>query len=148
MKREDYVATVKKYLKCLHEAYKQLSATTTPPVSMPRARKFWFTPRHCYPYFENEQPCFDRVAVGKSCDWFYEQGNKGLAEDICKACNWQPRKILRAVRRIAAAAEWCRKRAEGRKRHAEEILRQQSRWERELRNQRTLDVMARLGGQA
>ena len=48
-----------------------------------------------------------------------------LIEDICKACEYKPSKILKVIRRIEAAAEWCRKRAEGRKRAAEEILKQQ-----------------------
>jgi len=48
-----------------------------------------------------------------------------LVKDICEVCEYKPSKILKVIRRLEAAAEWCRKRAEGRKRAAEEILRQQ-----------------------
>jgi len=142
MNRKDYVVIVEKYLKELREARKELLSETTPSTPLPRPRRFWFTRKHYFPYDD-----FNHVATCKS---FCSLANflDDLAQEICEVCEWQPRKILRAIRRIAAAAEWCRKRAEGRKRHAEEILRQQSRWERELRNQRTLDVMAKLGGQA
>jgi|GEM_PF-3466947 len=48
-----------------------------------------------------------------------------LIEKVCIACKYQPAKVLKFVRRIDAAIEWCRRRAEGRRRAAEEILRQQ-----------------------
>lgn len=44
---------------------------------------------------------------------------------IIRYCDYQPRQILRALRRIQAATAWCEARTEGRKRAAEEILRQQ-----------------------
>jgi len=141
MERKDYVAIVEKYLRRLREARKELLSETTPPTPLPRPRRFWFTHKHYFPYDAD----FNHVATNKSfCSLAHFLDD--LAQEICEACGWQPRRILRAIRRIAAAAEWCRKRAEGRKRHAEEILRQQSRWERELCNQRTLDAIAKLGG--
>jgi len=45
---------------------------------------------------------------------------------ICEACGYQPAKILKVIRRIDAAIEWCKRRTEGRKRAAEEILKQQT----------------------
>jgi ABC-type nitrate/sulfonate/bicarbonate transport system substrate-binding protein len=51
---------------------------------------------------------------------------EGTAEALGSKAGWQPRLVLRAVRRLQAAAAWCRARAAGRQRAAQEILRQQS----------------------
>ena len=48
-----------------------------------------------------------------------------LIEKVCIACKYQPTKVLKFVRRIDAAIEWCKRRTEGRKRAAEEIWKQQ-----------------------
>jgi hypothetical protein len=48
------------------------------------------------------------------------------AEALGNRVGWQPRLVLRAVRRLQAAAAWCRARAAGRQRAAQEIIRQQS----------------------
>jgi len=47
------------------------------------------------------------------------------AKLICKLCNYDSQKVLKLIRRLEAAIEWCKKRTEGRKRAAEEILKQQ-----------------------
>ena len=65
----------------------------------------------------------------KTCDkviYFSRASNLNAAEKILNNCGHQPRKILRALRRIQAATTWCYARAEGRKRQSEEILRQQA----------------------
>jgi len=55
----------------------------------------------------------------------YGGGEHYIIEKICKMCKYQPAKILKVIRRIEAAVEWCKRRTKGRKRTAEEILRQQ-----------------------
>jgi len=50
---------------------------------------------------------------------------------IIDILNWtgnQPRRVWRVIRQINAVIAWCEKRAAGRKRAAEEILRQQAPW--------------------
>jgi hypothetical protein len=47
------------------------------------------------------------------------------AEQILKLLGYQPRNVLRALRRIQAATAWCQARAQGRRRAAREILHQQ-----------------------
>jgi len=48
-----------------------------------------------------------------------------LPHDIIKRCNYQPRCILRAIRRIDAAIRWCEKRIEGLNRYYRHVLEQQ-----------------------
>ena len=49
-----------------------------------------------------------------------------IVQRIIDRSGAHPRRLLRALRRIEAATAWCYARAEGRKRMAEEILRQQA----------------------
>ncbi len=48
-----------------------------------------------------------------------------LSTDIVKRCRGQPRLVLRAVRRLQAAAAWCHRRADGLKRAIQNEMAQQ-----------------------
>ena len=56
---------------------------------------------------------------------YHFDGRFRTSDSLLAVCGHQPRKVLRCLRRIQAATAWCYARAEGRKRAAEEILRQQ-----------------------
>jgi hypothetical protein len=55
------------------------------------------------------------------------QDAQGMAQSIVANID-RPRDLVRALRRIQWLAAWARKRADGRRRAAEEILRQQRKW--------------------
>ncbi len=147
MIRDLMVKEVGAALRLLEKAVGELLKETIPHTPLPRPRTYRITPRHVWPgpgegdayrFLGHEVetkrgPQIYRVA-------FYE----GAAQDICQACGWQPGKVLRAIRQIEAAARWCRARAEGRRRAAEEILRQQ---EGALRALEEHQVLRRLGGE-
>ena len=105
----------------LHEAANGLRKKIVPRTPLPRPRAFWIVPGQvAWPY----QDDLDRVSVrgyGEVCT------TARTAERIAELCGFQPRRILRALRRIQAAEAWCRARIEGRRRAAEEIVRQQAR---------------------
>jgi len=109
-------------------------ASTTPETPRPRPRVFFFSRNIEWPAIGVErltevswydvlvsldQETYTRIIDNQSA------GNKALARDIIRVSGGQPRKILRALRRIQAATAWCYARAEGRKRQAAEIVRQQ-----------------------
>ena len=49
----------------------------------------------------------------------------GLSRQICDDVSWDPRRILRIIRRLGCAAQWCEARVAGIERHLLEIERQQ-----------------------
>ena len=57
-----------------------------------------------------------------STSWAYLHD---LPHDVIVRCNYQPRCIVRAMRRIDAAIRWCEKRIKGLNRHYQQILEQQ-----------------------
>ena len=112
----------------LGDAVRELLQETKPSTPLPRPRTFVVAPDHEWP-----------AAVDRWCDtpvvewekircqlYRHRLTHNEAASSICEACCWQPAKVLRAVRRIQAAAAWCRARAEGRRRMAENILRSQA----------------------
>ena len=110
----------------LEAAAKKLQASTVPGTPLPRFREFVFASRGkekvSWPGSNGEKnpvPSYIRVPGD---GWApFSSG----AEAIAAMASHQPRLILRALRRIQAATAWCEARAEGRRRAAEEILRQQ-----------------------
>jgi len=64
------------------------------------------------------------------------------ATEILLWTGGQPRRIWRVIQQIKAIAAWCEKRAEGRKRAAAEILRQQSRWITKVASEVLVEEMA------
>jgi len=55
----------------------------------------------------------------------WQQHLHDISPLILARCNYQPRCIVRAMRRIDAAIRWCEKRIEGLNRHYQQILEQQ-----------------------
>lgn len=94
-------------------------------------------------------PAFNR---DKSVNWSCVQADDGprslyhsgrsMASIIVHNCGYQPRKVLRAIRRIEAAAAWCEARVAGLKRQAEEILRQQASATEQLEAMAALQALA------
>ena len=130
---ERYNKLLESALAALNRAVDQLKQNTVPSTAMPRPRVFHITRNVVWPqvrdtgtgpywkvlYFE-----FEENRKGRSIE--YEYMRREAAELIARSCGYQPRKILAALRRLQAATAWCYARAEGRKRQAEEILRQQA----------------------
>ncbi len=154
MNPQEMLQLVREKLEELYQADEELLKQTTPPTPRPRFRCFRFTKNITFPAFE--APKHGQRSHWRTSIWHCKAGGSGrayyldfrdAAEAICNDCRWQPRLILRAICRIEAAIAWCRKRREGRLREAEEILRQQSRWAKKLRQRQALGAMARLGGQ-
>ena len=109
-------------LRELERAVGAFDRQTIPHTPMPRPREFEFAPGVVWPH---EGDVWLVRADGSAFKlWSFVDG---LASRICRICGYQPRKVLRAIRRIEAAASWCRRRAEGRERMAREIVRQQKR---------------------
>ena len=106
----NYSDLVTAALEDLNSAAEKMVAQTTPATPMPRPRIFIICETVSWPFLRSDSsPCRDRIA-----------------SKIVVGCKKQPRLILRAIRRIQAATAWCKARTEGRRRQAEEILRQQS----------------------
>ena len=130
---ERYNKLLESAIAALDRAVNQLKQSTVPRTAMPRPRVFRITRNVVWPqvrdtgtgpywkvlYFE-----FEESRKGRSIE--YEYMRREAAEMIARSCSYQPRKILAALRRLQAATAWCYARAEGRKRAAEEILRQQA----------------------
>jgi ABC-type nitrate/sulfonate/bicarbonate transport system substrate-binding protein len=104
-------------LEALARAARALEKPTYPYTPPPRPRRFYLAGGYTWKwgggnYIENN---------GKDTLWL----NASAAEPLLKACGYQPRRVLRLLRRIQAATAWCEARREGRERQAQEILRQQ-----------------------
>jgi len=128
MKR--YNKLLESALAALDRAVDQLKQSTVPRTAMPRHRVFHITRNVVWPQVRDTGTgpdwkvlYFEESRKGRSIE--YEYIHREAAEMIARSCGYQPRKILAALRRLQAAADWCYARAEGRKRQAEEILRQQ-----------------------
>lgn len=113
-------------------------------------RRFVFAPGVVWPErSEADVSIYSQGKTRRESGWkigeieHYKGTRERVAELICYACKWQPRLILRAVRRIEAATRWCEARAAGRKRAAEEILRQQAEAEEKLAAMAAIDAMAK-----
>ena len=107
----------------LRKAICELRQHTIPHTPLPRPKVFkLFNDEIIWPHRSND---LYTIKVNNR-DYDFEYGVENhVVQKICEVCKYQPAKILKVIRRIEAAAEWCRKRAEGRKRAAEEILKQQ-----------------------
>jgi len=100
--------------------------TKHPYYRLVRPRYFEFAPGITWPIREALESGgygikWDRI----NFDAFHWAYLHDLPHDIIKRCNYQPRCILRAIRRIDAAIRWCEKRIEGLNRHYQQILEQQ-----------------------
>jgi hypothetical protein len=122
----DYQSLLKAALKDLNKAIGRMTEQTIPATPLPRPRIFIFTEKLSWPYIEEQDA---KLRFLHFCNMnkplAYWNSTTTAVERIQQCAGSQPRKILRALRRIQAATAWCEARAEGRKRQAEEILRQQ-----------------------
>lgn len=123
--REAMVAAVELALKQLAKAVEELQAETFPKVPMPRPKIFQITPEMAWPGINDRGPVWDAYALKHGIRYTYWRQSKYEAETICNECEWKPRKVLRAIRVLQAATAWCYARAEGRRRAAQEVTRQQ-----------------------
>ncbi len=112
----------------LADAVQELLAPTYPTTPLPRPREFKIG-RYVWPYVP--EPGDVRWWTVYKGQHYYSLKNPWWGKPdapvaaLLEECKYQPARILRVAEQIRAAAEWCRKRAAGRRRHAEEILRQQ-----------------------
>jgi len=114
----------------LRLAIRELQCQTIPHTPFPFFKSFkLFDERLVWPA-RFDDLCSIRID-GRDSPFFI---TSSLIEDICEVCEYKPSKILKVIRRLEAAAEWCRKRAKGRKHAAEEILKQQKKAVDELIN--------------
>lgn len=128
--QRDWRRVIHAELRLLDQAVGVLLQPTTPQTPRPRSRTIEIAPGCTWPATEDR---------GGWREWTWRRPNEGAqglrlawagedqADIICAACAWQPRRILRALRRLQAATAWCQARTVGRQRAAAEILRQQAR---------------------
>ncbi len=118
----------------LISAVGELVKPTYPETPLPRRARVFriesFT-WPCYQVIDNESLLWGMMSHSLPTGYFALRGSVGgrpsasLVAMLLKQCGYQPARVLHAAKQIRAAAEWCRRRAAGRRRHAEEILRQQ-----------------------
>lgn len=124
-----YKKLIKESLLRLRHAAEEIEQQTMPTTPMPRARIFHICKDISWPSIKiktNAVADWNYIAFKENRSLSLEYYPREATDRIIKKCHYQPRKILRALRRIEAATAWCYARAEGRKRAAEEILRQQA----------------------
>lgn len=120
----DYVPIISAALADLEEAVNKIKQNTSPATPLPRVRRFEIVAgKITWP----NQDDLRSIALGKTTLFLGDWNRIYACKTLLEACEYQPRLILRALRRIQAATAWCEARAEGRQRAAEEILRQQAR---------------------
>jgi len=122
----DYEKILSAALDDLEAAAKKLTAATTPQTPLPRPREFIFISRGkekkvVWPAFDGGKYWLNHITHPGAILGYSTHARAY----ILSLAQYQPRLILRALRRIQAATAWCEARAEGRRRQAEEILRQQ-----------------------
>jgi len=124
--KEEMQKLVRKKIEELHRAVDELRQHTIPYTPLPNSKTFkLLDDKETEILWPAPPNCWHNLKVGTR---FFDIGyddNHYIADEICDACKYQPAKILQVIRRIDAAIEWCKRRTEGRKRAAEEILKQQ-----------------------
>lgn len=134
-------------LRSLSAAELALWKDTTPSTPMVRFRKYnWIDKEVIWPGVDaTYRVRAHHVAIkGMSIGYGSFQA-KILAQMLVNECKAQPRKILKVFYKIASTERWCLARAEGRKRAAQEILRQQDRAVRTLETLEALRVLGKIG---
>jgi hypothetical protein len=104
---------IEKALNDLVQAAIVLEKPTYPQTPLPRPRRFTLVGGYTWEWN-------DSYIRGDRTIWLATS-----ADALAQICGYQPRKVLRLLRRIQAATAWCEARREGRERQAQEILRQQ-----------------------
>ena len=151
--REAMICAVEAALKACDEACKAYEQPTFPRVPRGRLKRFELRlgeVRFAYPArrYMSDEPQLDAVEV--TCRGttrnvcFYSGRRRDEAEDIVDKLNGYPSRVLALVRWLERIERWLRARAEGHKRHAEEILRQQRRAIAEIQNRATAAKLTEL----
>ncbi len=133
-----YKRVLQNALQELENAVKQLLEPTFPDTDLPTPKFFEIGPGITWPYKAENGNISFRTACHKNYHRYHLSDWAGVIVNLCKA---QPRCVYKSLQEIRKATEWCKKRTEGRKRHAEEILRQQSKWLEALRAEDTLQKL-------
>jgi len=122
LRKEDYVELVREKLQELEHVADILLRQTIPYTPLPRPRFFKIGP-YTWPYVDD----YDRkISYNKlKAEKGYYEYLKNAATSLCDYCKYQPAKVVKVIRQIEYAIEWCKKRTEGRQRAAEEIIKQQ-----------------------
>lgn len=112
----------------LLEAASGLEKQTVPATALPRGREFVIASTVTWPGWRgNHTLPRGKVYMYQHFRLNHDERNEHNASlTITRATEGQPRKVLRALRRIQAATAWCQARTAGRQRQAQEILRQQA----------------------
>lgn len=127
MPDKDYIDVISSELVRLATACSSV-LDDTPEIPLGRPRTFCFAPGLVWPCYNTRSDpsiSFPSGLSGMAALEIYSWKRDEAVAAICDACKWQPKLILRALRRIEAATRWCEARAAGRKRAAEGMRRQQ-----------------------
>ncbi len=147
-----YSQYIEQALRELGDSVEKLLAPTRPNTPIPRPRVFRIGSSFRWPYiWGNGKPEWILMSSGEYCysidprfrtKSYPERQTSYLIRALLSDCEYQPSRVLRAATQIRVAAEWCRKRAEGRRRHAKEILLQQRRAVEKIQTDLALGVLA------
>lgn len=143
MTKEEMFTVIRSAVTDLQKAGSALEEATVPQTNMPRPRIFEITDSITWPYIATDENkiYWQNIQVGARRGLYYISTGD-VSRYIGDTCGWEPRKVLRAVRRLQAAAAWCRARADGRQRMAQEIVRQQSRAVEKLKAELTVVLLS------
>jgi hypothetical protein len=151
--REAMVTALHAALQACNDARKAYEAHTFPRVPRGRLKRFSLRlgeVQFVYPatrYMSNE-PQADAIEITcrgtKRNVCFYSNRLREEAQEIVDGLNGYPSRVLALVRWLERIERWLRARAEGHKRHAEEVLRQQQRAIAEIQNRATAAKLAEL----
>jgi hypothetical protein len=127
-----------------NDARKAYEAHTFPRVPRGRLKRFELRiggVQFVYPAKRSmsDEPQLDGIEmhVSGSVRTIYFYSKRQEAESIVEKLNSYPSRVLALVRWLERIERWLRARAEGHKRHAEEVLRQQSHAVTEIQNRAT-----------
>ena len=149
--REAMVTALQAALQACNEARKAYEPHTLPRVPRGRLKRFELRlggVQFVYPAkrFMSDEPYIDGIEMicEGTTQTIYLSSKRGHVEDIVDKLNGYPSRVLALVRWLERIERWLRARAEGHKRHAEEVLRQQSRAIAELQNRATAAKLTEL----
>ena len=120
LKKKEMVDLVTEALNELKRQAASLEEPTYPQTPLPRPKQFHLVGKYVWEWREGKGYTIIREN-GVASVWLEPSG----AVVLVRACDYQPRQVLRLLRRIQAATAWCEARRRGRERQAQEILRQQ-----------------------
>jgi hypothetical protein len=141
-------------LQACDDARKAYERHTFPRVPRGRLKRFELRlgeVQFVYPAtrYMSDEPQTDAIEITcrgtKRNVCFYSNRLREEAEDIVDKLSGYPSRVLALVRWLERIERWLRARAEGHKRHAEEVLRQQSHAVAEIQNRATAVKLTETG---